>query len=438
MKIAAYVQQSYAKQAYSNENFNRRAWIGLEVIIDALRCSGYAVDYAGAATIHQYDVVLVSLTSDCDWWSFIAERLTWQPGPYKIIVGGAGLLNVRPFLDYFDVGVLGRGENLIVPIIESLPGEFTHASVIYPQSFNLDGQYHIMQATRPYPNVVRLQQRGKTFKEFDIGCPYKCYFCGYTWQRQYVGAGTYQAGHGIFSNDNREQAMLDIIGNPPSTWQEQGSLRIIGLDGISERLRLMVNKKITRPILRDFFAGLATIPVPHQIKMYNIVGYPTETESDFMEFIEDLQTIDKTLSPGKQWSIVLHCTPFRAMPATPAACWSMSYRNYRGQIVKWLSGGKYKGNIFYKGNRFWAVEGMGTDALPSVTLSAICHRGTETDASAVRKIACAPAFWKADTRTRQATLEKYFDVEKLFGTFTWDNLPTRYLRTYAEVERIKA
>lgn len=78
MKICAYVQEAYAKANYKNECMDARQFVGLRVIIDCLNRAGYEVDYAGIATVHQYDVVLVSLTSDCDWWSYIAERQRWR------------------------------------------------------------------------------------------------------------------------------------------------------------------------------------------------------------------------------------------------------------------------------------------------------------------------------------------------------------------------
>jgi radical SAM superfamily enzyme YgiQ (UPF0313 family) len=339
-------------------------------------------------------------------------------------------------MNWFDVAVFGRGEDLIIPVIESLPNEYENESVLYPETFSVDRQYSIAQATKPYPRELTLEERGKKFREGEIGCPHKCYFCGYSWQRRYVGSGSYKSGQGLFSKDNRERAMLDLIKQPPATWNDEGQLRIIGLDGISERLRLMCNKRITRESFRTFLSGLATINPPHQIKIYNIVGYPTETDEDYEEFIQDLKEVDRHLLPGKQWSIVLHCTPFRAMPATPAACWPMSYRNYRGQPARVMGKMRYKGNIFYQGNRFWAVEGMGTDSLSTVILSAICHRGVESDAQNVRKVATSNAYWRANSRTKQATLEKYFDVATLFGAFTWETLPTRYLTTYAQVEKV--
>ena len=92
MKICAYVQEAYAKANYKVECMESRSFVGLRVVVDCLERAGYEVDYAGIATVHEYDIVLVSLTSDCDWWSFIDERTRWQSGHYKVLIGGAGLL----------------------------------------------------------------------------------------------------------------------------------------------------------------------------------------------------------------------------------------------------------------------------------------------------------------------------------------------------------
>lgn len=59
MRICAYVQQRYAKSAYKNECMDTRQFVGLRIVIDCLERAGYNVEYAGQATVHQYDVVLV-------------------------------------------------------------------------------------------------------------------------------------------------------------------------------------------------------------------------------------------------------------------------------------------------------------------------------------------------------------------------------------------
>ena len=428
MKICVYVLSKNAKQNYANESYNVRLNAGMTVVVDILRRAGYKVEYASSATVHKYDWVLVSITSDCDWWPFIAERVRWREGNYKVIAGGAGVLNVRPFLPFVDYFVLGRAEGVIDQLIK---GNVDHPSIVDSETFDPNRSYYLNQATSPYPHEIELEN-GQIYKEGMIGCNHRCLFCGYTWHRRHSG-GAFRYGDLWSKNKDVEIALLNYAKGQRVNLNK---LRTTAIDGLSERIRFMVNKKITRDTLKGFVRDLATCDKPHQVKFYNIIGYPTETEGDWWEFVEDIKAVDAKLpKTTKQTSILLHSTPFRAMPATPAACWPMSYRNYRGEIARILGRG-YKGNIFYQGNSIWAVESMGTDSLPTVILSAIVWRGTEKDAENIRKIACTKKFWSANSMVKQATLEKYFDVKTLFGEFTPEKLPTRYLKSYAKVEKM--
>jgi len=430
MKICAYVQVQYAKAVYKNENYNTRQWIGLSLVIDSLKRNGYEMQFAGMATVHNYNIVLVSITSDCDWWGFIAERVKWQEGNYIVVVGGAGVLNVRPFLKYADCFVLGRGENLIFDIVKSIQNNmrFDNPSVIWSNQFSINNNYRIRQEG-VYPHCIKLEN-GKEYKEQNIGCPRKCLFCSYTYSRKTTGDREYEAGTGIWVQ--KERSILDMVenGNIDLTY-----LRMTSIDGMSERIRFMVAKPIKSEHIRMLLDLMANHDLPHQLKIFNIVGFPSETVEDWHEFLNDICVVDRQYNKNKQWPIILHNTPFRAMPATPAACWPMSYKNYRGKIAQVLGKGHYKGNIFFRGNRFFAVEGMGTDSLPTVILSAICWRGTESDTENIERISLTKKFWGADTATKQLTLEKYFDVKTLFGEFYPDTLPTRNIKTHTDVEK---
>ncbi len=438
MRICAYVQEGYAKPAYKNESMEARKFAGLRVIIDCLERAGYVVEYAGLATVHRYDVVLVSLTADCDWWSYIAERVKWQRGDFKVIIGGAGLLHIAPFLPFGDYFIFGRGENLIVPLVRGLDrdGGYEHESIAASSSFSTDNIYRIAQTSAPYPHPVQLGN-GQVFREGAIGCNHKCRFCGYTWHREFSSPNTcYAMDDSLFRGiSDRERALLDMMHSDNAI--DFVHLRTTAIDGMSERLRLMVGKPITREVLSRFLSAMLGSPAkPHQIKLYNLVGLPTETESDWQEFVDTLAQADAESAPGeKQWSVVLHSTPFRAMPATPMACAPMSYRNYRGEIGRAL-GPALRGNLIYQGRSLWAVESMGTDSLPTVFLSAIAHRGSEADTESIVRLARTKAFWRASSAVRLATLEKYFDAARLFGAFTLETLPSRYLRSYAPVEKM--
>jgi radical SAM superfamily enzyme YgiQ (UPF0313 family) len=434
LKICAYVVGAHAKQNYKSESFNTRLFAGLSVVIDILKRKGYQIDFASKATVHNYDVVLVSITSDCDWWPFIAERVKWQKGNYKVVAGGAGVLNVRPFLELVDYFVLGRAEGAADGLVDAIATNtpFEHKSIINGKTFDCNNFYYLNQVEHYYPHEIILEN-GKAYKENNLGCNHKCLFCGYTWHRKNISK-EFEWDWIWAGSQDRERAILDIAKGKDIDFNK---LRTTAIDGFSQRLRFMVNKKITRDMLQDFIYKLAKCEKPHQVKFYNIVGYPTETPDDWQEFLEDIIAVDKKLpKTDKQTSVLLHSTPFRAMPATPLACKEMSYKNYRGEIARVLGGGKYKGNIFYQGNSIWAVESMATESLSTVIQSAIVWRGTEKDTENMIKISCSNKFSAASTTVKQATLEKYFDVKTLFGKFTAETLPTKYLKTYANIEKM--
>ncbi len=433
MKICAYVQTEYAKQAYATESFNVRLFAGLAVAVDIVRRAGYAVEYAGRATVHEYDLVLVSITSDCDWWDFVKERVAWRKGNYRVIVGGQGVLNVRPFLQFADYFVLGRAECVLDRLVKAIDtgGEIDETSVVCSSSFRVDNKYSINQAPCIYPHEITLES-GEKYHEDVIGCNHRCLFCGYTWHRKNVQSEAFEYSGLWNGGADRERAMIDMHNGIAVDFNK---LRTTAIDGMSERLRFAVGKRITRGMFAEFIDRLAKCEHPHQVKVYNIIGYPTETQEDWMEFLDDIRLADSKLpKTTAQTCILLHSTPFRAMPATPMACKPMSYRNYRGAIGGTLGRG-LKGNIIYQGNSIWSVESMGTDSLCTVAQSAIIWRGDESDGETIAKIATSRKYWGASSPVRQATLEKYFDVKTLFGAYNPEDLPTRYLSTYCKVEK---
>lgn len=435
MKICAYVQEQYAKANYKQECLDTRQFIGLRVIIDCLKRAGYDVEYAGRATVASYDIVLVSLTSDCDWWSYISERVTWPKGGYKVVVGGAGVMHITPFLRWGDYFMFGRGENLIVPLVRAIERgeEFEHESVACSRTFSEDNIYRIAQAENAYEHTINVSP-GFEWTEGMIGCNHKCLFCGYTWHRKCNFTSAFMWDTGKTNMTDKECAMLDWeSGKYTVDWSR---LRTTAIDGFSERLRFSVGKRITDKSVRMFLQEMIESDAkPHQIKLFNICGLPGETFEDWEEFAEVLKSTENgSTSNGKQWSIVLHSTPFRAMPATPMACKPMSKRNYRGEIAKKLGKG-LKGNLIYQGRNAWAVESMGTESLSTVMLSAVAHRAGAGDCEAVEKLCRSKKFWKATGPQKEATLCKLFDMDRLFGEFSARDLPSRYLRTYAQVEK---
>ena len=78
----------------------------------------------------------------------------------------------------------------------------------------------------------------------------------------------------------------------------------------------------------------------------------------------------------------------------------------------------------------WTIEG-----LPQIAMNAIVSRGTINDADNFVKVATSKKFRTASKAVKMATLEKYFDLDKIFGPFTPETLPTRWLHTWCPVEK---
>lgn len=416
MKIGAYVQAAYAKPAYAVECYDARAWPGFEMVLDVLRRAGYAVEHCSAATAHEFPVVLVSITAACDWWSFIAERVRWKAGARCVIVGGAGVLNVRPFLDFADVFVFGRAEGLIADVVSAgLNGSrFAHPAVCYSDEFDAGREYRIEQADRPYPHTVTLEN-GKTWREAAIGCQRKCLFCGYTWHRRHVGLKQSEAGAGgALWPSSAELTAFDLAKMPIEQWPKN---LIVGLDGLSFRLRRAVNKAIPDELVASILQRRSGYS-----RVYNIVGYPTESECDAEEFY----SLARRVQLPEQRVVNLHSTRFRAMPATPLAVWEMDHRDFR----RWPYEAAYRGPtgiVTYLETPSLKLIDRSGESSPTVLLDAVAHRGTEADAPAVRAVASSRKFWAARSAVREATLRASFDIDRLMGRYSWADLPTRYL-----------
>lgn len=438
--IAIYVPQRYAKGNYKRDSFHTRLHRGIHVVKDALERAGREVGYCSMSTAHDYDVVLVSMTDALDWFPFIEERRQWAESSTIVIAGGAGFLNVRPFLQWFDIGVFGRAEGIIVPLVDAISKgeEFSHPSVCYSKTFDPFDDFQVSQSSVPYPHPVQPppanhRDAGKdAWVEGPLGCKRKCWFCAYTWHRQPL-AGVEDPS---YEGEATEATMLDL---DPATAASWPFIRHVGLDGLSQRLRFAMNKRITREMFWAWFGGLAASgKKPHQVKLYNVVGIPSEETDEWFEHLDDLARIDSALPDADpKWSIVLQSTPFMSMPATPAAVWPMSKRNYRGLVSRTLQKPGMPGNTYFQGRALWAVESSGTESLATAMVRALALRGIEEDASLAERIATTRRFWTARMGARVANMEKYGDMDRLFKAYTWETVPTRYLHTYGKLERMR-
>lgn len=444
LKICAYVPSNLRGRLAEKQEKGTLGnyFAGLRVIADSLERAGYSVEWADSESVDRYHIVLVSITSDRDWLNFVSERLLWPKGNYTTIIGGPGVSSVRPFLTFADIFVLGRGENLILDIVRAIEsGERAiDEAIIYSDSFSMDTIYRFRQEGA-YAHPIKLD-RG-FFYEGDIGCPYKCKFCAYSHHRKHIGGSTFETGgrtfRAAYQSGSREWAMLDILRGGAECYNLR-ALQITALDGLSERLRTLAGKPIRSDDFRQFLSLAISYGGNSHFKLYNIVGYPSESFADYSEFLEDVRYADESADSQNHPRIELHSTPFRAMPATPAACWPMSLQDYRGQISKTMqqiSGAPDMGKLgIYEGRHLSVYESKYTESLPTTAFAAIVYRGVQSDSDRIARLALKlDAYERLNSAKKLDVLASGFDLDTLFGAFTAETLPTRNIRTYLPVEK---
>jgi len=254
--IAIYIQGKYAKKAYKVESYNVRAWPGLELIKDVLVRGGYDIKYCGSATVTEHKIILVSITHSIDWYPFIEERVKWRAGDYTIIAGGTGIHNIRAVLPQADIFVFGRAEDIIIPLVEAALSDkqYNHPSVAYSVDFKADKTYRIAQARGLYPHPVKMANE-IDYVEKSIGCQRACLFCSYCWHRKHIGGLQHESGAmDVMHKTSAEITFFDLKLDEDNIWGDKDGAghRIVGLDGLSERLRFMVNKPIKNKAVKKF------------------------------------------------------------------------------------------------------------------------------------------------------------------------------------------
>lgn len=399
--------------------------LGLAIIKDTLERAGIPVGYAGAATVHRYRVILHTITAQVDWWPWIAERASWprHARPFTIL-GGAGVLNVRPFLETADAFVLGRGEHVIVDLVRGaldgapppLPG------VIYPDRFAPTDRYTINQTAAPYPHTVALHG-AKHQREDAIGCTKRCLFCAVTWHRQRSGQDAYAMDETASTEQGWEATILRAIDATDDQWRR---IRVVGLDGTSARLRRLTNKRIDRPLWQRFLR-LAAAHERAYLRIYNIVGIPTEGPADFAELLADLRAVDASLPAGPTLFLTFTNTPIKPTPATPSANWP--YPQVPGTRYVDHQNARLSKHRFLVGHRIHATHHLFMESPATVALDALTTRGTEEHAAIFRRLALTKRFWGLDAGTRLRTIRKHVDLDALLGPCKWEDLPTAYLET---------
>lgn len=292
-------------------NFKSLKNFGASMIIDVLFNAGYDVKITDKENANKYDIVLISLTSNLDMIAltrYLNNYIDWKRRKFVVCAGGFGMQNYIPIMEYIDYAWYGRVENEISWLIEN-NFDVEHQSLI---KIGKHKNVIINQSNILYPNVYTFG--GGMTKEQIYGCPNKCFFCYYSFSRKYINTGNnlYSFNQGYTSSIEIEQCKKELYKNfaiPEIT---------SSIDGFSERLRFAMNKRIPNNQIIEFIKYITsnTTCKALRLKLYNIVGIETETETDYNEFLE---TIIKIGELKKNISIIVHSTPLNPSICTPVA-----------------------------------------------------------------------------------------------------------------------
>jgi hypothetical protein len=306
VRIAALVLDGGKVRPNTNrKTYDSFGFLGLEIIIAEMQDAGYAVGYCTLETMHNYDLVLWSITAPEDIVTFIQAKKAGRvkKGNAKIVVGGPGCVNICSIAIDVDVAVFGRGEGLADAVVSGVEHESIWTRATDP---DLSGRYVVRQ-------VCRLDER----EGGSVGCQNKCFFCQYTWTRKLVGDGynptksALGAVNNRINEENFSQLKIDGPGRYTTAW-----------DGLSDDTRKRVNKGfVTDELIVDKFSGAiaGNYDKAVMLKVFNIVGYPWESPESVMS---DIKHIGKMLKPctaagSGRLMAALHTTPFSPEPLTP-------------------------------------------------------------------------------------------------------------------------
>lgn len=306
MRIAALLPtHQHITDKRKSKRIDIKNYFGLKVIINEiqlkLKLDVEIIDYKD---VSNYDIILFSFHSIADYYALVytIEKKIKSKKNNIWICGGAGIANLNPLVKYFDYIVLGRGEVLIIELINAIKNKnkISNDSIVVCSKYDINQVYKINYASKLY------QDEKNILSESMYGCKYNCFYCHYRYST-------------LPPNLRKEDNKTTMPGNEETFWDleiKNGSFYTSSLDGITEEIRYKVNKPISNKMVVDKLVKASKITKTINLKLYFIIGYPYEQEVNFTELYNIFNEVDSLVSVCSIF-INLHFTPFAASPLTP-------------------------------------------------------------------------------------------------------------------------
>ena len=360
--------------------------IGCYFIENIIRTAGFEISYVNFKEIskHTADIWLFSVHHVKD--IFHLAKMRELKG--LLIGGGHVMNNPYPFLHFFDIICVGEGEDWILKILklyisdkknimknaENIAGTLT----LKNKNIEIQKQYVDNININPiYLNKSNQQGHLDTwYIETGRGCKSKCAYCELGWTTPFREISKSKLESDIvhvakqknkrinifapddYSVESYEYAIELIQKNGLQT--KFGSMRLdrfskintkvkknflfrIGIDGLSERIRKIINKPNSNNKIYETITGLISKGYV-MFKMFMIFSYQFETDKDWFEFVNLMERL-KYFMKKKETPIFLRLkfTPFIPNPLTPLENFKPYYNiDRRKQIDMFFMNEKYQ------------------------------------------------------------------------------------------------
>ena len=328
--------------------------IGAFYIKTILREMGYIVDTMTRPR-SGYDIECFSIHHVRDFLKFAAMP---KRAPIRIIGGHPMASNPKPLIPFSDIICIGEGESWIKKYFSMIEkGEYdklkTTDGIIVCKDWEQGSKIKAvfekgMPENPPYLNRVGTLSAA-WYIEIARGCPWRCHYCGlgnlspfrqlrFTEFKKIIDQIDFSKCRktNLFAPDEASvvdvKQMREYIKEKTGTIAPFSSVRIesftkremefphntlirVGLDGLTEKTRFRVCKKITDNALVEYFRRL--IDKGHvTFKVFMIFSYPWDTIEDFAEW-EQLMDRILRLDLRKNVSLRIKWTAFIPQPGTP-------------------------------------------------------------------------------------------------------------------------